>query len=146
MIMYFPCNNRGYYIWQKSHQSKLIRFDLRTKDFHIASLRSKVLLNTYYHLKRECLSFQEIKEHLIAERDRYIDHEIHVQVVHFCWRRNEMNLPVSIPVISKQKSTKISSIAKEWYEEMSGDWRPLTFKGNKAAADFFINWYRTRIL
>lgn len=48
MIMYFSCNNRGYYVWQKSHQSELIRFDLRTKDFHTASIRSKVLLSTYY--------------------------------------------------------------------------------------------------
>ena len=81
MIMYFSCNNRGYYIWQKSHQSKLIRFDLRTKDFHTkdfhtASLRSKVLLNIYHHLKRECPSFQEIEENLIAERDRYVSRPV----------------------------------------------------------------------
>lgn len=29
MVLYFSCNNRGYYIWQKSHHGRLIRLDLR---------------------------------------------------------------------------------------------------------------------
>lgn len=142
MIMYFSCNNRGYYVWQKSHQSKLIRFDLRTKDFHTASIRSKVLLSTYYRLKRESLKIQDIREYLIAERDRYIEHEVHVQAAHLIpWGRSDTGSISPQPSVLRQQGHKISAVAEEWYEDMSGDWRPLTFKGNKAAADFFISWY-----
>ncbi|WP_164530035.1 tyrosine-type recombinase/integrase [Leclercia adecarboxylata] len=142
MIMYFSCNNRGYYVWQKSHQSQLIRFDLRTKDFHTASIRSKVLLSTYYRLKRESLKIQDIREYLIAERDRYIEHEVHVQAAHLIpWGRSDTGSISPELSVRRQQGHKISAVAEEWYEDMSGDWRPLTFKGNKAAADFFISWY-----
>ncbi|HDU8495780.1 TPA: phage integrase SAM-like domain-containing protein [Morganella morganii] len=137
MNMYFSRNNRGYFIWQKSHHRKLIRFDLRTKDFHTAMLRSKVLLSTYYRLKSNNLSIEEIKESLIMERERYIEYETHMQVAQFCWGNTSIQkVQEDIP-----KEHKISIVAEEWYNYMSGEWRPLTLKGNQAAALFFIKWY-----
>ena len=85
MIMYFSCNNRGYYIWQKSHQSKLIRFDLKTRDFQTASIRSKVLLSVYHRLKRQLTDYEVLREQLLLERERCIEHEVHMFASSLCW-------------------------------------------------------------
>ncbi|OMQ24740.1 phage integrase SAM-like domain-containing protein [Serratia oryzae] len=140
MIMYFSCNNRGYYIWQKSHQSKLIRFDLKTRDFQTASIRSKVLLSVYLRLKRQLIDYNDIREQLLLERDRCIEHELHMYASNLYWGG-----PVSVQLaearlLEKSQSRKISLVAEEWYGDMSTEWRPLTLQSNKAVLKYFIDW------
>ncbi|MBO8254467.1 MULTISPECIES: tyrosine-type recombinase/integrase [Providencia] len=141
-FMYISCNSRGYYIWQKSYVGKLIRFDLRTRDLQIAHKRSKILLSTFHRLKKECIDFDEIRGHLMNERDMFIEEEIHLEANYIYWI-NSGNLPNRQQNDSRfqAKGHKISQIADEWYTEMKSEWRPLTFKSNKAAVDYLISLY-----
>ncbi|MEY0221718.1 tyrosine-type recombinase/integrase, partial [Providencia rettgeri] len=141
-FMYISCNSRGYYIWQKSYVGKLIRFDLRTRDLQIAHKRSKILLSTFHRLKKECTDFDEIRAHLMNERDMFIEEGIHLEANYIYWI-NSGNLPNRQLNDSRfqAKGHKISQVADEWYNEMKSEWRPLTFKGNKAAIDYLISLY-----
>ncbi|HGP0855710.1 TPA: hypothetical protein ACLFOX_001928 [Yersinia enterocolitica] len=140
MIVHFSCNNRGYYIWQKSHQSKLIRFDLRTRDFQTASIRSKVLLSAYHRLKRQFFDYKTLREQLILEREYCIEHEVSMIASSLCWGNHTVAQSAEVRLLEKTKGHKISVVAEEWYGDMHAEWRPLTLKGNKAAIEFFIGW------
>ncbi|MEX2941374.1 hypothetical protein [Serratia fonticola] len=140
MIMYFSCNNRGYYIWQKSHQSKLIRFDLKTRDFQTASIRSKILLSAYHRLKRQLTDYEVLREQLLVERERCIEHEVHMFASSLCWGEHAAAQPATVHLLDRSKGHKISVVAEEWYGDMSAEWRPLTLKSNKAAIEFFMGW------
>ncbi|WP_172440393.1 tyrosine-type recombinase/integrase [Yersinia massiliensis] len=143
MIMYFSCNNRGYYVWQKSHQSKLIRFDLRTRDFNQASHRSKVLLSAYYRLKQSKVDFIHLREQLIAVRDSCIELQAHFEanIMSSGVHPFPNSLNSTTAVTERKIIHRISDVAKEWREEMDAQWRPLTAKANMSAANLFIEWF-----
>lgn len=141
-FMYISCNSRGYYIWQKSYVGKLIRFDLRTRDLQVAHRRSKILLSAFHRLKREYRDTDEIRLHLMNERDMFIEQEIHLEANYIHWINggnllNKQEYDSSFHV----KGYKISQVADEWYNEMRSEWRPLTFKSNRAAIDYLISLY-----
>lgn len=143
MALYFSCNNRGYYVWQKSHYGRLIRLDLRTRDFQIASNRSKILLSSYIRLKNKKYEFHQIRECLLLDRDTYIESEIHLEAgfIHWMNTNGKVNRELDTQQEIKKQGHKLSLVAEEWYNEMEADWRPLTYKSNKGAVDLFISWY-----
>ena len=137
MSMYFSCNKRGYYIWQKYHQGKLIRFDLRTRDFHTAILRSNVILSKYFRNKDNNLTFDEMRSLLISERDSYIEYEIKRYAEDYCWGNNV----IQNNKIQDEVKHLISDVSTEWYRYMYKKWQPLTLKSNQHAVNLFIEWY-----
>ncbi|SSW87640.1 Uncharacterised protein [Klebsiella pneumoniae] len=122
-------------MWQRRLSGKLIRVSLRTQDKNVAQQRAVKLTEAFIRLSQLMGDTNPglIRETLLKARDRQIEDEF-LSAVAACH--------VSpYPVMQENNfAPQLSTVLKEWLEEMSSDWAKSTKVLNERTVNGFLEW------
>ncbi|WP_449547373.1 tyrosine-type recombinase/integrase [Lelliottia amnigena] len=123
------------FMWQRRLAGKLLRVSLRTQDKNVAQYRAVKLTEAFIRLSQLMGDTNPllIRETLLKARDKQIEDEF-LTSVSACY--------VSpYPVLHEKNIVPLlSSVLKEWLEEMSSDWAKSTKVLNERTAYGFLEW------
>lgn len=123
------------FMWQRRLAGKLLRVSLRTQDKTVAQYRAIKLTEAFIRLSQLMgdTNPRLIRETLLKARDKQIEDEFLSAVTAF---------RVSpYPVMQENNSAPLlSSVFKEWLEEMNSDWAKSTKVLNERTVNGFLDW------
>nr|WP_153880275.1 hypothetical protein [Citrobacter freundii] len=123
------------FMWQRRLAGKLLRVSLRTQDRNVAHYRAVKLTEAFIRLSQLMGNTNPllIREMLLKARDKQIADEF-LSTVSVCHVSPH-------PVIQENSiSPLLSSVLKEWLEEMSSDWAKSTKVLNERTVNGFLEW------
>lgn len=123
------------FMWQRRLDGKLLRVSLRTQDKDVAQYRALKLTEAVIRLSQLMGKTNPllIREMLLRVRDKQIEDEF-LSAVTACQG-------LAYPVRHEENITPLlSSVFKEWLEEMSSDWAKSTKVLNERTVYGFLEW------
>lgn len=123
------------FMWQRRLDGKIIRLSLRTQDKKVAQYRAIKLTEAFIRLSQLLgnASPMQLREMLLKSRDKQIEDDFLTAVTSYQVSTN--------PCVQETIITPLlSSVLKEWLEEMSRDWAKSTKVLNERTALAFIEW------
>lgn len=123
------------FIWQRRLAGKLLRVSLRTQDKTVAQYRAIKLTEAFIRLSQLMghSNLHLIRETLLKARDKQIEDDF-LSAVTTCH---------VLPYSTMQENNfapLLSSVLKEWLDEMSSDWAKSTKVLNERTVNGFLEW------